>query len=141
MNFIHEITGNLASLAAYVLAGTGLVIYFFKYVRKAWLFDRKKIVKAHLYATVFLAAAAGLHYVSTDKSNFFVMAGLMGFAAVALAGLSLRIKKLKGRYFKKVIAAKVIVLALAASFLFIGHAVLEKERKEHRESAVITLPS
>ena len=140
MHFIHEATGSIASFAAYVIAGTGLILYFFKYVRKVYQFDRKLAVKAHLYMTLLLFLAAAGHYYSTDKSNFFVMTGLAGFALVALTGFTLRIKKVKAKYFKKVVTAKVIILLLTASFLFVGHTTFEKDHgNEHDAKAPVII--
>lgn len=139
MHFIHELTGSVASFAAYALVATGLALYFFKYVRKVYQFDRKLAVKAHQYLVLLFIIGVAGHYFSTDKSNFFVIAGLAGFLFVALTGTALRVKKLKAKYFKKVIAVKVAALVLTAALLFAGHALLEKDRKHEESSAPRTV--
>jgi len=137
MEFIHEITGNIASFIAYALTASGLAIYFFKYIRKYIKIDRKLIVKAHLYSTLAISAAIAGHYYSTDKSNVYVMIGIAGFAIVALFGLSLRVKIIKSKLFKKVVIAKVTILVFVAIMTLVGHTILENERHNAQKHSML----
>jgi len=138
MDFLHEITGNISSLIAYALAASGLVIYFFRYVRKYAQIDRKLIVKIHLIMTLIMIVPVLAHIFTTDKSNFFVYFSVLLFVPVAILGLSLRVSKVKTKAYKKVIIAKIVILLIVAASLTLGHTLLENKRKDHSS---VNLPS
>jgi len=137
MNFIHDVTGSLSSIAAYLLAGTGLAIYFFRYLRKYAPINRKLIVKVHFYSALIIVAAILVHFLSTNKSNVFVYGGIILFAAAGVMGFALRISKLKSKAFNKIIYAKAAVVIIAALFITIGHTFFE----EHEDHSSLNPPS
>jgi len=135
MEFIHETTGSLASFAAYVIAFTGIAVYFFKYIRSRLSIKRSLLVKLHLYAAAFLLTMLIIHYYTTDKSNIFVLTAAYGYFITALFGLALKVKKIKSVLFKKIVILKIVFFAVIVASTLIGHSILEKER--HAEISVL----
>jgi len=133
MEFIHDGTGSLATFAVYALVISGIAMFFFKYIRKYISLSRKTYLKIHQVVTLFFIAMILLHFLTTDKGNIYVFIALSMLAVVFILGISLRVKSIKAKLFKKVVYVKAAVLIISMLLLSAGHDIFEKEHKKHSE--------
>jgi len=137
INFIHDASGSIAEYLLYALAVSGLLIYFYRYTRKYIKIDRKTFVKYHLYGSLLTLPFFVIHYFTTDKSNFFLLISIPLFVLAGLAGVSLRFKKLKNGYFKKVIKFKIGLLVIALIITTLGHSIIEDDHKHEKSKTPV----
>jgi Trk-type K+ transport system membrane component len=138
MHLVQQFLGSVTLwlLAAAVVSGAVLFKFplYRKHVPVKFQLQRKTIAKAHLYVFFVIIVTAFFHYFLSEESkrNTLLYALPISVALGALLGLSLRQKKFKGKYFKKIITVKIIILTLLMLSGALGHALI-KNNEEHSQ--------
>jgi len=136
MEFIHDVTGSISTFFIYALGISGAAMFYFRFVHKYIPLRRNIYLRVHRLGAVIFLAVLAVHYLTTDKSNIYVLLGIFLLAAVILIGAALRIKSVKARSFKKAVYLKVAVFAIAMVLITIGHGIFEKEHKNHEHGYI-----
>jgi len=133
MEDIHELSGAVAQFLLYAIIFFGLVIFKFQFVRNkisnylpANFFNRKNIINIHKWMSIIFLLFLVLHYFTTNKSNFFLLAGLTAVALIHLiTGFLLRLKKHFINYYTKIMYAKITIIVIGGILLLIGHSIVD----------------
>lgn len=133
MKEIHELSGALAQFLLYAIILFGLVIYKFKFVRDkvsnylpANILNRKKMLNIHKWLAIAFLLFIVIHYFTTNKSNNFLVTGLVGVSIIPLIiGFLLRLKNYFINYYNNIIYTKISITVIGGIVLLIGHSIVD----------------
>lgn len=146
MEEIHELLGIAALAVVLFTSALGMVIYRWVWFKDLLGSRRKLLLLVHFSTAAFFVALLIPHYLTTEKSNIFLLSGSAFLLAVFLLGLSLRYSK---RYYRPTVRLKIVLLLICIPVLLSGHGLADEEEEEEYRisrqerigpSAVMRLP-
>jgi len=130
MKELHDLTGSFAVTIIVALVVLGMAAFQFAAIKDIVKVRRPLLIQLHFYLTPVLLAVLMVHLFTTDKRPLLLLGGLILVAFTAIAGLALRIKKLRANNFKNLVYLKIFLLCVAMLMTAVGHNALDEHKTE-----------
>lgn len=130
MKELHDLTGSFAVTIIVALVVLGMAAFQFAAIKDIVKARRPLLVQLHFYLSPLLLAVLTVHLLTTDKRPLMLLGGLILIAFTAIAGLGLRIKKMRAHNFKNLVYLKIFLICVAMLMTAAGHNALEEHKTE-----------